>query len=223
MDDHAERSAHISKMRTIFSKASQVIVWLGEPSQADLPAIATLKHLEFLDDYDVKIRIKENKRRSAAQILRGRRKWSSDLLKQTELYTRKLDHSWFTRVWAIQEYVLAQKVVFQWGSTLLESKALIDNVNCIVNASSSSTGVEQQQEEIDTIMNHLRGFRYINWVKRTWDKHTEDIAAFAHVVATAQESHATDPRDKVFGLLALAPSSLRDMLNIFVFWVRYCA
>ena len=26
MDDHAERSAHISKMRTIFSKASQVVV-----------------------------------------------------------------------------------------------------------------------------------------------------------------------------------------------------
>ena len=119
--------------------------------------------------------------------------------------------------------MLAQKVVFQWGSTLLESKALINNVNCIVYAFPSLTRVEQQQEEIDTIMNHLRGVRYFNWVKRTWDKHTEDIAAFAHVVATAQELHATDPRDKVFGLLALALSSLRDMMNIFVFWVRYCA
>ena len=92
----------------------------------------------------------------------------------------------------------------------MKSKALIDNVNCIVNAFCSLTRVEQQQEEIDTIMNHLRGFRYCNRVQRTWDKHTEEIAAFAHVVATAQELYATDPRDKVFGLLALAPSSLRD-------------
>ena len=37
-----------------------------------------------------------------------------------------------------------------------------------------------------------------------------DITAFARVVATTQELYATDPRDKIFGLLALAPSSLRD-------------
>ena len=192
MDDLAERNAQIPLMRTIFSKARQVIVWLGEPSPRDLPAIETLNHPEFLP------------------IPEARSAWTPSLLKQTELYTRNLDHLWFTRVWAVQEYVLAQKVVFQWGSTILDSMALTDNVDCIVNAISSLTRVEQQQEEADTIVEHLRGFRYFSWVKRTWDKDTEDMTAFARVVATAQELYATDPRDKVFGLLALAPSSLRD-------------
>lgn len=75
--------------------------------------------------------------------------------------------------------MLAQKVVFQWGPTSLDSIALTDNLNCIVNAISSLTRVEQQQEEVDTIMNHLRGFRYFSWVKRTWDKNPENIIAFA--------------------------------------------
>ena len=208
MDDLAERNAQISLMRTIFSKASRVIVWLGEPSPRDLPAIETLKHPEFLDNFNVNIHTKVIKRLSP--ILGARSAWMPNLLKQTELYTRNLDHFWFTRVWAVQEYVLAQKVVFQWGSTILDSIALTDNVNCIVNAISSLTRVERQQEEVGMIMNHLRGSRYFSWVKRTWDKNAEDITAFARVVATAQELYATDPRDKIFGLLALAPSSLRD-------------
>ena len=195
MSDLAERNAQVLLMRTIFSKANQVVVWLGEPSPRDLSAIETLKHPEFLDNFNGKM---------------PRSAWMPNLLKQTELYTRNLDHLWFTRVWAVQEYVLAQKIVFQWGSTILDSIALTDNVNCIVNAISSLTRVEQQQEKVGTIMNHLRGFRYFSWVKRTWDKNAEDITAFARVVATAQELYATDPRDKVFGLLALAPSSLRD-------------
>ncbi len=206
MSDLAERNAQISSMRTIFSKASQVIVWLGEPSPRDLSAIETLKHPEFLDNFNVKMHTKIIKGLS----LGARSAWMTILLKQTELYTRNLDHLWFTRVWAVQEYVLAQKVVFQWGSTILDSIELTDNVNCIVNAISSFTRVEQQQEEAGMIMNHLRGFRYFSWVKRTWDKNAEDITAFARVVATAQELYATDPRDKVFGLLALAPSYLRD-------------
>ena len=209
MDDLAERNAQISLMRTIFSKASQVIVWLGEPSPRDLPAIEALKHPKFLDNFGVRMHAKGIVRLSLAPILGARPAWMPNLLKQTELYTRNLDHIWFTRVWAVQEYVLAQKVVFQWGSTILDSIALTDNVNRIVNAI-SLTRVEQQQEEVGTIMNHLRGFRYFSWVRRKWDKNAEDITAFARVVTTAQELYATNPRDKIFGLLALAPSSLRD-------------
>ena len=216
MRDLAERNAQISIMRKIFSKASEVIVWLGEPSKE---AIAVLTHFDFLADYKVKTHGKQSDQpleTARARKTKGRKidrfqpEWSPYLLQQTELYTRNLDHPWFTRVWAIQEYVLAKTVVFQWGRRRLDSRELTDNVDRIVKALSSLSSAEQQQEEKDTIMKHLRGFRYMNWVKRTWDQHPEDITAFAHVVATAQEFYATEPRDKVFGLLALAPSSLRN-------------
>ena len=169
MRDLAERNAQIPLIRTIFSKARQVIVWLGEPSPRDLPAIETLEHPEFLDNFNEEMHTKVIKRRSLATIFGARPAWMPNQLERTELYTRNLDHPWFTRVWALQEYVLAQKVVFQWGSTILDSKTLTDNVNCIVNAISSWTRVEQEQEEVGMIMNHLRSFRYFSWVKRTWD------------------------------------------------------
>lgn len=203
-----EWEAQYFMVRTIFSEASQVIVWLGEPSQADLPAIATLDHLEFLDMY--KIHSEKDQRLLPAKILPERSEWSPDLLKQTELFTRNLDHLWFTSVWNLQEYVLAKRVVFQWGSKILDSIALSDNVNCIVNVCSSLMRVAQQEEEIRTIMSRLRGFRYFSWAKRKWDSHPEDLAAFACIVATAQELGAALQGDKIYGLLALAPSSIRD-------------
>ena len=203
-----EWDAQYFMIRTIFSEASQVIVWLGEPSRADLPAIATLDHLGFLDMY--KTHSEKDQRLLPAKILPERSEWSPDLLKQTELFTRNLDHSWFTRVRNLPEYVLAKRVVFQWGSKILDSIALTDNVNCIVNVCSSLMRVAHQEEEIRTIMSRLRGFRYFSWAKRTWDRHPEDLAAFAYIVATAQELGATRQRDKIYGLLALAPSSVRD-------------
>ena len=206
--DETEWKAQYFMVRTIFSEASQVIVWLGEPSQADLPAIATLDHLEFLDMY--KIHSEMDQRLLPAKILPERSEWLPDLLKQTELFTRNLDRLWFTSVWNLRDYVLAKRVVFQWGSKILDSIALTDNVNCIVNVCSSLMRVAQQEEEIRTIMSRLRGFRYFSWAKRTWDRNPEDPAAFAYIVATAQELGAPRQGHKVYGLLALAPSSVRD-------------
>ena len=213
MQDLHERGAQVSVMRTIFSLAMQVTVWLGEPSLANRPAIAALKDFDVWTKYtalaDLKGLGEQVIQRLAAEQLHSWPELEPDLLEQTNLYASNFNHSWFTRVWAIQEYVLAKRVVFQWGSDILDAVVLADNVDCIMNALSLLTKVEKQQQEMHAIRKHLRGFRYLNWVKRTWNKSAEDSVAFGYVVATAQELHASDPRDHVFGLLALAPSSLR--------------
>ena len=228
MNDIHEHSVQVTLMRRIFRRAKRVIVWLCEQSMEDDDTGELLKDSVAYKRNDSSTSIPGLTRRpTEPQVPQSSEitsvlPWDMDTkiavtanpLQLGKEYASHLRNDWFTRVWTLQEYVLARAVVFLFKRHSIAAPDLISQVNVLVGRLSTYQAAStEEQGELDAIKNDLRGFRYFNWVKSEWKQHMDDIVVFGRIVATAQELQSRVPLDQVYGLLALAPESLREQLR----------
>ncbi|RWA09469.1 hypothetical protein EKO27_g5648 [Xylaria grammica] len=145
--DLDERSSQVQLMQRTYSGASQVVVWLGSLKDGDEQIIEVIRTLG---------------RDSTVH-------WTAIPKMDAEPFSlyRFLRHPWWSRIWTVQEAVLAKQLVYYCGKIHLLSHDLAGV------AASYRTHVEQ--------------FGAV----RIWGLH----------ITTRQ---ATDPRDKVYGLLGIS-------------------
>jgi hypothetical protein len=99
-----ERSAQIQMMRTIYSGAGQVVVYLGESADDSDSVMQWLSNLDEPIDYP----------RTEINIL----------LPSDEACQRFFTRPWFQRTWILQEVINAQSVEIQCGNMVIPWKAL---------------------------------------------------------------------------------------------------
>tara|TARA_R110002003_G_scaffold141_17_gene12991 strand:+ start:1079 stop:2791 length:1713 start_codon:yes stop_codon:yes gene_type:complete len=124
--DVVEKSYQISLMGAIYSQAAKVIVFLGDPrpeNGEDADEIATLDLEEVLKSMRGMNSGGEN---SHLQFGRG---LPVTLIKSQVKICAVLTHDWWTRLWTMQEYVLAAIPVFLFGTTVIEDAALREYVD----------------------------------------------------------------------------------------------
>lgn len=121
--DEAEKLAQVRLMHRIYRQATKVWVWLGHSTERTDAAIAVLPRLAHL-----------------GQILQHNppARWSdsSAILESASLPDNQspiwdavgsiLCNDWFTRVWTVQEFALAQNVSFLCGRYEIESEQVTD-------------------------------------------------------------------------------------------------
>ncbi|EUC41320.1 hypothetical protein COCMIDRAFT_106492 [Bipolaris oryzae ATCC 44560] len=109
--DDTEKSNQVQMMRDIFSKASKVVVWLGES------APATGSMFEFVRQFG-------NAKTEETDTLWGNHTTQSTWMSMQKEYLRIFRHDWWRRAWVVQEVVVGRHVVMQCGAFQVDWEAM---------------------------------------------------------------------------------------------------
>lgn len=144
--DNVEKSNQVRLMKTIYSKASKVIVWLGTGSKLTAAAFNLVR--QFGDT-----RTEEDRYRLWANVTSSWGWWRI----QMEL-KRIVSHEWWSLAWIVQEVVVARHVVARRGPAQLpydpsgpiHIQALQERVIQSAVSADFSDGVQQLRDELSS-------------------------------------------------------------------------
>jgi hypothetical protein len=188
-----ERMEQVKLMSTIYSSADSVLVWLGEEDPNTKIGFEIVKHISTLDLEDLK-------KTTPAQI--GIDDWTS----VRELFQR----TWFTRVWIIQEVILAKTILVLCGSYSIKWEDIVKtSYRLTLTAWSRNIRHDQTNTESKKILpqssyaipNVLRA------QKETMIEGHEQLLLYSLI--RSRRFQASDPRDKVYALLGICGDNIK--------------
>ncbi|CAH0031461.1 unnamed protein product [Clonostachys rhizophaga] len=196
-DDFAERSHQVKMMNSIYSRAIRTLIWLGPDLDICSGAWQLIDQIygvfrdenptaKFAADLPFELYSDQS---HAASGLPG---WDHHMWRHLR---KLLKLPWFTRTWIVQEVALSRKdpVLLHgrhkypwhrlgWVSTWLRRRGYL---------------------RLPQIPNEMQNVDTISSIRRSGVPWRLD----ALLIATSQKCHASDQRDKIYGLLGLAAES----------------
>jgi hypothetical protein len=163
-------------MKHIFSTAKEVLIWLGPDGEGH--ANQALSLFERLNAFKH----------------RGSPEMSSD---DNCLMETFYSHSWFSRVWVIQEAILAATPVFYWGKQRIPWYLVSDSVKYFLGKPTANI-----------VHNALRMTFQVDVLRQNID-HDSYKTRTAWLAHHMREQFCSDPRDRVYAVLGLAGTSER--------------
>ena len=181
-----ERNSQVLLMKTIYSNAKGVRIWLGESTLGSDEALTILECLGRQVPFR-KIRLDRKKLNDRHVIFLN------------ELMNRQ----WWTRVWVQQEYVLAKDITLHCGLRKVDFLEILKarGINDFI------TGYERWLSSTMQII-YDSGHLYTRH-NRTGASGRE----FAQIVARGCFKDCTDLRDSIYGFLGLAEEDLVDAIR----------
>ena len=187
--NNQERSQQIVLMRTIYSESMCVLIWLGPESPSDRLAV------EFIT--------------RAVDLSEGKGVNNDDLCTlYEEIYLMRTDDyqdavtdffakSWFSRVWTYQEMYCAAKATLSSGPLSIQFKDL--QQFCLFFAFTQ----HETWLKLKEAQHNLRQIATLI-VMRDYPSPQSAASSLLELVKRTRLRLATDPRDKIYALLALA-------------------
>ncbi|KAK8135094.1 hypothetical protein PG984_007106 [Apiospora sp. TS-2023a] len=187
--DTKERGHQVALMTRIYSEASRNIIFLGEGNNASLNGLETIRALNAEID-----------RRWL--IYRRLPAHASDL--QTPIDKSALSAfftlPWFSRVWVVQEAVLARRSVCTLGQTHIDFDDVIRATDCLFDLS-----IINQVAKFDGFIDAFVVFM----IQRLRNRIAKGIPINLNdALLVTMRSKCSDWRDKVFGVLGLCRGSV---------------
>jgi hypothetical protein len=199
--DVRERSHQVQQMCRIYKSAQQVVVWLGEWPDLDTcldPEECRRSWIQNLDDWShlstTRVTPSTEKRKAISMQLTP----VSEHLCQHVVEISKLP--WFRRLWIIQEFILSfihPKVLL--GNLVTSSANFFTTITrCLETMVRNPASPESERRQVKQLYTHLTML--------------QDLAQCFHAYsglslyttsAMSRYAMATDPRDRVYGLLAI--------------------
>jgi hypothetical protein len=176
--DDTEKNHQVRMMKQIYESADQVVIWLGEAIEHTGRAFEKLKEAA------------EYMRESSPEVTTKSPQWTKDELFGTEAWTVLIDlfrREWWTRIWVIQEVALAKQAIIACGNHYLSADCYSEAMLLI----SATFILWNETDDLD-----------LRHSKRGLPKKTTN-----NLLQLAQQYrglNATNPRDKLYGLLGLA-------------------
>ncbi|TAQ90805.1 hypothetical protein B7494_g827 [Chlorociboria aeruginascens] len=184
-----EKINQIKIMRDIYGKCNRGLLWFGEPD--------TFEYSEIQDVFDFLQRVAYHEAIA-----------SRDISKRTcEAIVGMIRTPWWTRMWTVQEALLPKSATVLWGNKACQWKTIEDaaDVMCTTNEVEMTFW---QGQMIDHFLSRVRALSFTRQIKAA-DLLPTLVRFFPRV--------ATDPRDKIFGLLGLVPEEDRHFINVYNF------
>ncbi|KAH4001818.1 hypothetical protein HBH92_217120 [Parastagonospora nodorum] len=189
--DMQERSDQVQHMAMIYKSAKEVIIWLGEWTDSNGcpdPEKCRLCILHMYSSDELSLKAPPN---------------------TLDICSHPFEHffeicrlPWFYRVWTIQEFILSTSdPIAQIGSDSVRLSHLLDlvlDIEQLLNFHKeelSSSVYAALEKEVSDVTHKLCALRYL----RT----NEHSRLFYSCLFTSRIAMATDPRDKIFGLLGI--------------------
>ena len=199
--DDLEKTKQVGLMGEIYWKASKVVAWLGLPNEK-IPS--TFDFLKGISRYVIAIGRKQgvgslNTAEDNDKLLEAMIKEYPTSSSQWTDVQAFLERDWFSRVWILQEVVLAKSVLIQCGDHTLSWGAL-DILGSLL--------IKRPKNDVSPIRD--LGEFMLQMVRARVTHHfvaTEQKRSFLSLTALLRDMRArkaTDPRDKVYGLLGIA-------------------
>ena len=190
-----EKSMQVARMAEIFSKAQDVLIWLGKEYNASSIAMDFIPKILDLEQSYALISKESN-----------RKQWTAlaDLMKR----------EWFSRRWVVQELILAKKRYLYCGDRSLNWSDFERAVSFFTNnfddimAMFTSSAEFRHSGKILADLRALGATALVN-VTNENARYNEDgsferLSSLESLVASSTRFESTDPRDIVYSLLSIA-------------------
>lgn len=199
-----ERSNQVPEMRYIYTRACRVIAYLGEAWEG---INSTLELMEFAGSHpDLHWNSTEKSIESCG--------FGVTVASQCDSIVRFFSSSWWTRIWTVQECLLAQRMKYMYENYRIDGDilrrfhdycshhgfqccAVLDSIGS--TSSSPSVFVEQ----------YTKGLQ----LKRS-TTHMVANSSFLEIATTFRSRLCLNPSDKIYGLLGMAPQAFRACVTV---------
>ena len=181
--DIIERNSQLRNVGRIYKLAQNVIAWLGDESLESTRLMKTLENYGFRDT---------SNREDPGRLCFGY---------ITDEINSLLRRPWFQRIWVRQEIALAQRVSVHCGGYSIPILALKLSLAAIAQKQ-TRWGLELMDEHSCAVVSGLD----TGWAR--FGTH-----GLLDLLNKHRIYEATDPRDKVYGLLGMANDNFVDMLD----------
>ncbi|KAG4423960.1 hypothetical protein IFR04_002955 [Cadophora malorum] len=192
-----EKAVQVRLMGQVYSNCHQCLIWMDEVSenvrQADAEAI--LDVLSWMVDRSLPV----PPCTASASAFEG----PINALSSIGVGV----HHWWERVWTVQEAILPSNKVFLWGPFRLSWESLTECSHVWTGtglpAELSDLMWKPTTPDLSAIMDRTFGWLFCNviWINSAHSQYEEPV----QTVIKWCGRRATDPKDKVFGLLGLLP------------------
>jgi hypothetical protein len=187
-----ERGHQVNQMRTIYTRADRVLIWLGPASDDAYVLLDSLKRLE-----------QRSKRNWSLEDKRWPETWQSlqpgvqdeygKLLLDRQLRQRAglaslLQRPWFRRVWILQEIANANRATICCGTKSVSARVFAIAPK-LVNL--------YPEPHVQAVLDIMPGWSREN----SWWSSKRDLRALLFMF---RSSEAGDPRDKIYALLGMS-------------------
>jgi len=203
--DDAERTHQVSCMGDIYREASSVIVWLGEESASSEIA------MDFLELWSRDSSLHFDASVGPALTVKG---MSITSYKLREQVIQFFWNPWWQRLWTVQEFVLARKIVLQRGKHVLNYETIegigdiiLRHRNGCCSKFESYMHVESRESGI-SLSSALGSMKMLNITRRL-----KNSINFEYLLANFRSRLSADPRDKIYGMLGMATGVYQNFIK----------
>jgi Heterokaryon incompatibility protein (HET) len=184
-----ERNHQVAHMQSIYSKAREVIIWLGPEAQGSNMAIELLRLMSTKSALYGISWLRQTIRDDQA---------NPHWLSLCQLFER----TWWTRTWVIQETVAAKSLSFLCGSHSLGWGEMGEAIELISRSWSYLAPMLLQQKQLMFNYQSLNGIRSHYHLRATRDR-----PCLLYLLHLTNSLQASDNRDKIFAIQGLASDS----------------
>jgi hypothetical protein len=219
--DVSERTSQVRMMQEIYSSAECVVVWLGPADPSDAPALELLKTI-----YAPWATFRHNGR--DLPLFTGTTPQGQDAelgAKVPDAYFDALAaflmRPWFSRIWIVQELLMARKVVIWCGDATLDQFPVLETAarlmqmwNCHTRLQIATTALADPEVQAKGRLKLVCAGR-LEALKAVREQGNQGII---YLLLLTRCFDATDLRDKIFALVGLAS----DVDEAFVDYSKSC-
>ena len=203
-DDLEEKKQQIPLMSRIYTRSFNTVVWLGEADGHDIAGT-----FDFLNE--ITVRLQYANEVACPEGLTDVQLPPGDSPLWTDLVTF-LSRPWFQRLWIIQEVVLSKEVWVMCGRHILPWRRLAtpcSNMNLSGISSWLSTRRQSAEAGGATAVIPTNGWDACDQLSREqeyYQSHNGQGGTLFSLIRTYRNTLCWDPRDKIYGVLALTSS-----------------
>ena len=201
--DNREKNSQLLLMSEIYMKADQVQIWLGRPMEPlTKEKTVVFNMMQDAELFPPQLSLSEKQRRVDTTVALS--KLVSPGFAIHSLLMELANRQWLWRTWTFQELKLAQCARVWYGSanmTWAQFKAGFQEIFDVCYVDTSMGSSDDLPDNVQRVAATLG-----SWSTGNQEPHT----SLATLLLETSERRASDPRDKVYGLLSLNPAFEAD-------------
>lgn len=206
-EDKKEKTAQVSRMHEIYSRAEKVCIWLGAGVPETKETFDFLKEILNLQNLDRLIASGETPE-----------KW--------KLVVRLMENRWFSRRWVIQELALARDATVRWGAEKMDWSSFADAIALFMTKHDEIKQILSRKPVYPNTSGPFGDARALgantlvnatnNLFRKSEDGKIQQRLLTLETLVSCQflAFEASDPRDIIYAVLSIAKDTSTDVSNL---------